>query len=116
MAVYTEFDGGNFSDIAANHSLKSAIEHGTFLIASIPPVPGEVYIPIHEEWNEEIEETIGEMSTIVTTEMQNRTRWDTPTAGMRKDRYSAVLCGYYAAREVLNSIARPQVLATGFWV
>ncbi len=76
---------------------------------------GEIFHPLIEDLNDEIEKTISEMSTIITTELSNRTRWDTPTKGMRKDRYSAVLCAYHATRTILGSLSRPTSLISGFW-
>ncbi len=42
--------------------------------------------------------------------------WDTPTKTMRKDRYSAILLGFDAANELLNTYNRPQKLCSGFWL
>ena len=51
-------------------------------------------------------ETIGEMSTIVTTEMQNRTRWDTPTAG-------ASSAGKHLSK---NSVGHLGFTGTSLWI
>ena len=99
----------------ANHALLSGLQHGLLKIASKPPLPGEIVTPEHEEADEEIEKALTEWASIVTQQVGNRTRWDTPTPTMRKDRYSAILLGYSAARKVLDNYRKPKKLAWGFW-
>ncbi len=99
----------------ANHNLLSGIQHGKLHIASIPPIPGEVWTQDKEDADKEIEETLVEMSSIIITQVGSRMHWDTPTKSQRKDRYSAVLIGYDAALVVLGNHNRPQSLATGFF-
>ncbi len=100
----------------ANTNLLSALQHGRCTIASVPPVAGEIYVPAMDEADEQIEQTLVEMSSIVTIPVGNRLRWDTPTKTQRKDRYSAALIGFDAAREYLGTHNRPQTLATGGWL
>jgi len=98
-----------------NEALRSALEHGRMQIAAIPPVPGELYVPEMDDLDLEMEKMLTEVSSIVTTAVGNRLRWDTPTKQQRKDRYSAVLIGYDAAQEWLDSKHKPQELPDGAW-
>lgn len=98
-----------------NEGLKSALEHGIMLIAAHPPVPGEIWVPECDEADKEIEETIVEMSSVITKSTGSRISWDTPTKNQRKDRYSATLLAYDAARTLLGNLDNPNDLAQGFW-
>ena len=99
----------------SNHNLLSALQHGQLLIASIPPVGGELWTQEKEDADEELEKALVEWSSIIVTVVGNRQRWDTPTKTQRKDRYSAILLGYDAARELLATMRKPQRLAVGSW-
>ena len=99
----------------ANHNLLSGIQHGRLQIASVPPVPGEIWTQEKEDADEEINHTLTEIASITISQLGTRMHWDTPTKSQRKDRYSAVLLGYDAALFVLNTNNSPKTLASGFW-
>jgi hypothetical protein len=100
----------------ANHNLLSGLQHNLLKIASKPPVAGEIWTQAKEEADEELEGALSEMSTIIVTAAGARMRWDTPTKGQRKDRYSAILVGYNAALKVLGNLAGGTTLACGGWI
>lgn len=97
-----------------NEGMRSALEHGRMLICAEPPVPGELWLPMHDEAAEEIEATLVEASSIITTARGNRMHWDTPQKNQRKDRYTAMLLGYDAARELIDTAGNSGQLAEGF--
>lgn len=99
----------------ANYNLLSSIQHGHVKIAAKPGSGGEVWTPMKEDMDKEMEETLVEMSSIVMSTSGSRQKWDTPTDTMRKDRYSAVLIGHDAALKVLNSHNKPKSLPLGGW-
>lgn len=101
----------------ANEGLLSAIQHRRMLIASSTIPQNEIYMG--EAWDKadaEMEATMVEMSTIVVTISGNRMHWDTPQANQRKDRYTAVLLGFDAARQLAGTTNKPKRLATGGWL
>jgi hypothetical protein len=100
----------------AHYTLLSGLQHGLLKIAAKPPIVGEIWTPEHDEADEEIEKALAEMSSIVHTPLGQRSRWDTPTDSMRKDRYSAILIGYWAATKVMERAGKPKKLASGFWL
>ncbi|MCL2640556.1 MAG: hypothetical protein FWD53_06910 [Phycisphaerales bacterium] len=99
----------------ANHNLLSGLQHGRLQIAAKPPIPGQIWTPAMEDADEEMERALTEWSSIVMHPVGSRMRWDSPAENMRKDRYSAILIGYDAARKVLANKKRPKKLAFGFW-
>ncbi len=103
----------------ANFALLGAIQHGRMEIAAKPPIKGEDYSLVEQdmqaEADEEIEKALAEWASIIVSPHGSRMHWDTPTKTMRKDRYSAILLGFDAANELLNTYNRPQKLCTGFW-
>lgn len=105
----------NYEWLKKTHEdLLSDLQHGKVLISAVPPLPDEIYVPEMDDADEEITQTLNEMATIVTSAAGNRLHWDTPTKTMRKDRYSAVIIGYYAAKAVLNDLHTGMQLAEGF--
>jgi hypothetical protein len=99
----------------ANNNLLSGLQHGQLKIASKPPLPGQIVLPIDDEADDEMEKALSEWASIITIKAGQRMRWDTPTETMRKDRYSAILIGYDAALTVLGDRKRPKTLSGGFW-
>jgi hypothetical protein len=99
----------------ANFSLLASLQHGRLKLAARPDNKVLVWSPEIEEMDLELEEGLQEWSSIVALPSGNRTRWDTPTETMRKDRYSAILIGHWIALQVLDRVHRPQELAFGGW-
>jgi hypothetical protein len=95
-----------------NHDLLSAIQHGRIKIAAEADFSATL---AQEQMQDEMEEALIEMSSIVTTQSGDRIHWDTPSDSMRKDRYSAILVGFSAARKVLANLQSPKTLAWGGW-
>jgi intein/homing endonuclease len=98
----------------ANFTLRQGLESGRLLIPC-NEVSGEIWTPDIGKAEQEIEDTITEMSSIITLPVGGRVRWDTPTRRQKKDRYSAVLVGYDAACQVLNKSVAGTTLAMGYW-
>lgn len=98
-----------------NFGLLSAMQHGQVRIASNPNMVTEVWTPKAEEMDAEMEEALKEISSIVVSPAGQRMRWDTPTEKQRKDRYSAVLIGFSAARKVAERRTKKTSLALGGW-
>ncbi len=99
----------------ANEGMRSALEHGRMLVAAEGPVPGEVWEPAMDFAGDELEKAISEISSIITTARGNRLHWDTPQKNQKKDRYTATLLGYDAARQYIDDIENPDELAEGFF-
>jgi intein/homing endonuclease len=121
MAPLVEFSNYEWLQ-GANEGMKSALEHGKMLIASRYPAAGEIYNPSIidkvEEVEEELEKTLMEISSIITkvTPNGNRMNWGTPSKSQRKDRYSATLIGFDAARTLIEQNGKSVALAMGFWI
>jgi hypothetical protein len=98
-----------------NHALLSAVQHGRVKIASKPGCGGEVWTPMKDEMDQELEEALTEMSSIVMSASGDRMRWDTPTDTQRKDRYSAILVGFSAAMKLLGRSHRGTSPVGGGW-
>jgi hypothetical protein len=98
----------------ANVSLKHALECGRLKIARGDVVPGELWTPLHDAQDKQFEDALTEWSNIVTVPSGNRVRWDTPTRSQRKDRYSAIVIGWHAAKKLLDGANLPTSLPFGF--
>jgi hypothetical protein len=97
---------------STNNDLQSSIQHGRIRIAA---EGGIILPPALEAMEDEMEAALVEMSSIVLTQRGDRQHWDTPNDTMRKDRYSAILVGFSAARKVLANHQKPKSLAMGGW-
>ena len=100
-----------------NHNLKAALQNGRFKTAAVPPVAAhqQIWTPELDEADEEMERALVEWSSIIVVPAGSRMRWDTPSKHQRKDRYSAILIGFYAASILLQQQGHPQGLPSGFW-
>lgn len=101
----------------ANEGMLSALQHGTLEIAAPHPISTEVWGgPEADKADYEISQTLNELASIITSLHGNRIHWDTPQGSQRKDRYSAMLLGFDAARDVIGSVKHTGKLAVGGWL